>query len=192
MSDHRRDRDGRPDNAPADGTQINELTRTPDYKTGFQTPDPKDVHEEHYTTTPAEDRTGSADHGKYQPVEAQDPREVTGQFDRLATRDPAAMEHAPQAPEFAGAETVAGIGVQDTTLGSGITVAGGLGTESTSLAAGEAGVGLRPGVDQNPGYVPPSEKEPPHFRDRPGDLPAGAPAELQNEVAGEAENHDRL
>lgn len=192
MNDSRNDRDGRPDNAPADGTQINELTRTPDYKTGYQMPDPKDVHEEHYTTTPAEDRTGSADQGKYEPVQAQDPREVTGQFDRLATRDPAAMEHAAQTPEFAGAETVAGIGVQDTTLGSGITVAGGLGTESTSLAAGEAGVGLRPGVDQNPGYVPPSEKVTPHVSEQPGDLPPGARPELKNEVSGEADNHDRL
>ena len=26
MSDYRKDRDGRPDNAPADGTQINELS----------------------------------------------------------------------------------------------------------------------------------------------------------------------
>lgn len=192
MSDSRKDRDGRPDNAPADGTQINELTRTPDYKTGFQMPDPKDVHEEHYTTTPAGDRTGSADEGKYEPVQAQDPREVTGQFDHLATRDPAAMEHAAQVPEFAGAETVAGIGVQDTTLGSGITVAGGLGTESTSLAAGEAGVGLRPGVDQNPGYVPPSEKVTPHVSEQPGDLPPGARPELKNEVSGEAGDHDRL
>jgi hypothetical protein len=192
MSDNRRDRDGRPDNAPADGTQINELTRTPDYKTGFQMPDPKDTHEEHYTTTPAEDRAGSADQGKYVAPQVPNPKEVTGQFDHLATRDPVAMEHAGQAPEFAGAQTVAGMGVQDTTLGSGITVAGGLGTESTSLAAGEAGVGARPGVDQNPGYVPPSQKEPPHFRDQPGDLPSGAPAELKNEVAGEADNHDRL
>lgn len=190
MTDNRRDRDGRPDNAPADGTQINELTRTPDYKTGFQMPDPKDVHEEHYTTTPAEDRAGSADQGKYVAPEVPNPKEVTGQFDHLATRDPAAMEHFLQNPEFVGAETVAGSNVDATALGSGITVAGGLGTESTSLAQGEAG--SRPGADPNPGYTPPSQAAPPHFRDRPGDLPSGTPAETQNEVSGEAGNRDRL
>ena len=61
--------------------------------TGFETRDPKDTDPNTInTTTPADDRVGAADAGKYQPVSVPDAKEITGQFDHLATRDPEAME----------------------------------------------------------------------------------------------------
>ncbi|GAA5514722.1 hypothetical protein Dcar01_03482 [Deinococcus carri] len=179
-------RDGKPDRAPADGEQVNELTGTPDYKTGYQMPDPKDVHVEHYTTTPAEDRVGSADQQEYQPVQSQDPKEVTGQFDRLATRDPQQMEQALQGtPEFAGAQTVAGVGV-DTAAPMDLVapVAIGMGVTSSMATAQETEVEVR---DPNAGYIPPSKEVTPHVREQPGDLLPGTPPEIKAEVAGDTD-----
>ena len=190
MNNDRSDRDGRPDNAPADGTQINEISGTPDYKTGYQMPDRKDHHEEHYTTTPREDRTASADEGKYHAPHVPDPKEVTGAFDHLATRDPAQMDHALQQPEFAGAQTVGDVGVDGTAaLGLVAPLATGMGTTASVATAHDR---QRAASDPNPGYTPPSEMAPPHLGTRPGDLPPGAPAELEPEVEGTERNRDRL
>ncbi|GAA0515073.1 hypothetical protein [Deinococcus depolymerans] len=160
-------------NAPVTGEQ--------GAKTGFDTPDPKDDHQGAYTTTPAGDRVGSADHGRYEPVAPPSAREVTGAFDHLATRDPQSMEHTPQDAEFAGAQTVAGLGGEhlDTivpTAGVGITA-----STVTALESRQAA------VDPNPGYTPPSEQGPPHVSQRPGDLPEGEPSELEHQVHGDTE-----
>ncbi|QLG09499.1 hypothetical protein HLB42_01010 [Deinococcus sp. D7000] len=146
--------------------------------TGFDTPDPKDNHTVVYTTTPGDDRVGSVDHGQGAPAQAAQPAEnITGKYDHLATRDVAAMEHTPEAPEFAGAQTVEG-----------------LGGEALDEVVPTAGLGVNPAAaldpyplvnpDQNPGYTPPSEKVSPHVREQPGDLPPGEPSELQNEIGG--------
>ncbi|MEW6420216.1 MAG: hypothetical protein AB1511_00625 [Deinococcota bacterium] len=180
-------RNGKPDLAPAGGEQVNELTGQPDNRTGDQTPDPKDNHAQRYTSTPQDDRVGSADHGKYQPVEAQDPREITGQFDHLTTRDPAAMEHTPQQAEFAGAETVAGTGfdphLMATPIGAGVGMV-------EHLVANENF--QRGAIDPNPGYTPPSEKVPPHVPQEPGDLLPGTPPEIKAEVAGDEDDDNVL
>lgn len=179
-------RDGKPDLAPSDGTQVNELTGQPDNRTGYQMPDPKDHHEEHYTTSPAEDRAASADQGKYQPVQPQHPREITGQFDHLATRDPEAMEHALQPPEFAGAQTVSGLGFDNRTID-------GLAAANLDVTASLATTAARrnEALDPNPNYIPPSEKVVPHVPEQPGDLPPGVPTELKAEVEG-TEDDNRL
>ncbi|UBV41939.1 hypothetical protein LAJ19_09830 [Deinococcus taeanensis] len=149
-------------------------------QTGFDTPDPKDRHQGAYSTTPPEDRVGSADHMIYEPVEVPSPKEVTGQFDHLATRDPAAMEHTLQEAEFAGAQTVAGLGGE--ALDQVIPTAG-LNMNVSTAAALESRPTVNP--DQNPGYVPPSDQGPARFTERPGDLPQGETSELQHQVKGD-------
>jgi ankyrin repeat protein len=153
--------------------------RPADHRTGFQTPDPKDDHQPFYTTTPADSRVSSADHSTYEPVHMQDPHEITAQFDHLATRDPAQMEHTPQAPEFAGAQSVAGLGSE---LLEVVAPSAGIGLNNTALLAGDS---QRRSADPNPGYTPPSEQGPPHPSERPGDLPQGMTEELQSEVSGD-------
>lgn len=161
-------RDGRPDEdrERRTPTPVNEVTGQPDSRTGFQTPDPKDVHQDRYTSTPAEDRVASADEGKGVTMPAVDPGAVTHQFDHLATRDPEAMEHAPQAPDYAGAQTVADVGVDgallDRTFPAGVDI-----SASTSVATHADR--LSTATDPNPGYVPPSQSAPPH----PGEDPDG-------------------
>jgi len=146
--------------------------------TGFDTPDPKDNHAVVYTTTPGDDRVGSSDQMQGAPPQASESgRDVTGKYDHLATRDVRAMEHTLESPEFAGAETVAG-----------------LGGEALDEVVPTAGLGVHPAAalapypldnpDQNPGYTPPSEKVVPHVREQPGDLPPGEPTELQSEIGG--------
>lgn len=173
-------RDRRPGDLPSGKLPVNELTGQPDAHTGFQTPDPKDDHQEHYATTPADDRVGSSDAGKYVPPQVEDPKAVTGQFDHLATRDPAAMEHALEDPEFAGAQTVAGIGVDSTLMDSVAPVGLGISTGRAFVEEHHQSA-----VDRNPGYTPPSEAGPRHVSEQPGDLPPGATEELKNSVRGE-------
>ncbi|MDK2013180.1 MULTISPECIES: hypothetical protein [unclassified Deinococcus] len=150
-------------------------------QTGFDTPDRKDDHQAAYTTTPAGDRVGSADQGKYQPVEVHSAKEVTGQFDHLATRDVEAMEHTPQDAEFAGAQTVAGLGGEHLDT---IVPTAGVGINASTTIALEH---HREAIDQNPGYTPPSEQGPPRVSQRPGDLPEGETPELQSQVHGDTE-----
>lgn len=161
--------------SPANGPALTGQTGA---RTGFDGPDDKDAHQGAYTTTPADDHVGASDHEKYTPVELPSAKVVTGQFDHLATRDVAAMEHAPQAPEFAGAQTVDGLGgdiLDEVTPSSGLGVSASLGAAVREHSAD---------IDRNPGYVPPSNKAPPHVSERPGDLPEGEPAELESEVQG--------
>ncbi|MDV6373526.1 hypothetical protein [Deinococcus arenicola] len=153
-------------------------------ETGFDTPDPKDHHTVVYTTTPGNDRVGSADHAANQgaahgvgaPPELESAEDITGKYDHLATRDVEAMSHDPEAPEFAGAQTVAGLGGEALdevipTAGLGVNPAAALGRGSR-------------GADQNPGYVPPSEKVVPHVHEQPGDLLPGQSEELGDEISG--------
>ncbi|ANE44980.1 hypothetical protein SU48_11980 [Deinococcus puniceus] len=165
--------------AGADRAVAHEDGRPADHRTGFQMPDPKDDHQPFYTTTPADSRVSSADHSTYEPVHMQDPHEITAQFDHLATRDPAQMEHTLQAPEFAGAQSVAGLGGE---LLDTVAPSAGLGMNNTALLAGDS---QRLAADPNPGYTPPSEQGPPHVSQRPGDLPQGMTEELQSEVSGD-------
>ncbi|UQN05081.1 ankyrin repeat domain-containing protein [Deinococcus sp. QL22] len=165
--------------AGSDKPVAHEDGRPADHRTGFQTPDPKDDHQPFYTTTPADSRVSSADHSTYEPVHMQDPHEITAQFDHLATRDPAQMEHTLQTPEFAGAQSVAGLGGE---LLDTVAPSAGLGMNNTAALAGDS---QRRSADPNPGYTPPSEQGPPHASERPGDLPQGVTEELQNEVSGD-------
>ncbi|WP_295815219.1 hypothetical protein [uncultured Deinococcus sp.] len=148
-------------------------------QTGFQAHDSKDDHQTAYTTTPADDHVGAADHAKYTPVELPSAKVVTGQFDHLATRDVAAMDHALQVPEFEGAETVDGLGGE---LLDEVTPSAGLGVGASLGAAVRE---HHRDIDPNPGYTPPSEQGPPRVSQRPGDLPEGETPELQNEVQGD-------
>lgn len=149
-------RDGRPDEELQRQTPmpVNERTGQPDSRTGFQTHDPKDTHQGVYTTTPEGDRVASADEGKGALLPATDPGAVTHQFDHLATRDPEAMEHLPQAPDHAGAQTIADIGVDgallDRTFPAGVDAG-----VSASVATNADRLGGA--IDPNPGYVPPSQ-----------------------------------
>lgn len=154
--------------------------------TGVETPDPKDSDPSTlYTNTPAQDRVGAADQSgkasQYQEVVLPDAKEVTGQFDQLATRDVEAMEHTPQAPEYAGAESVAVFGVSTTALDA-VVPSAGLGTDMSGAVIDQH---LRSAADQNPNYTPPSKMSPPHLSERPADLPAGEPEELQDQVRGD-------
>ncbi|MFT2721382.1 hypothetical protein ACMT4L_15405 [Deinococcus sp. A31D244] len=150
-------------------------------QTGFDTPDRKDDHQEAYTTTPEGDRVGSADESRYTPVDAPDAREVTGQFDHLATRDVVAMEHAQQDAEFAGAQTVAGLGGEHLDA---IVPSAGVGITASTVTALET---RQAAIDPNPGYTPPSEQGPPRVSQRPGDLPEGEPSELEHQVRGDGD-----
>lgn len=154
------------------------LTGETGAQTGFDGPDDKDAHQGAYATTPADDRVGSANEGKYTPVELPSAKVVTGQFDHLATRDVAAMDHALQVPEFEGAETVESLGsdVLDE-----VTPSAGLGV---GASLGAAVRDHHRDIDPNPGYTPPSNQAPPHVSQRPADLPEGETPELQNEVQG--------
>ncbi|GGL97506.1 ankyrin repeat domain-containing protein [Deinococcus aerophilus] len=154
-------------------------------KTGFDTPDPKDDHQVVYTTTPPEDRVGSSDHGLGAPPEAPSSHDVTSQFDKLATRDVSAMEHTPEDAEFAGAQTVAGLGgenLDEVVPAPGLGVSPGLATSVEPRMRD---------IDPNPGYTPPSEEVPPHVGERPGDLPAGEPAELEHQIRDGTSNKRR-
>jgi len=180
-------RDGRPDEERERRTPIpvNELTGQPDPRTGFQTHDPKDVHQDRYTSTPAEDQVASADQGKGVILPFVDPGEVTHQFDHLATRDPAAMEHALEDPEFAGAETVAGLGASGAEVDRVAPMAGSLAMPASMADAQDR---QRAAYDPNPGYTPPSQEVVPHIGEQPGDLPPGTAPELRAEVRGDTDD----
>lgn len=134
--------------------------------TGVDTPDPKDSDPTTiYTTTPAEDRVGGAETDAagaasgHQPVTVPDAKEVTGQFEHLATRDAGAMEHKPQAPEYAGAQSVAALGTSTAMLDA-VVPGAGLGSDVSGVVAAND---LRAAAaDPNPGYTPPSKMTPPH------------------------------
>lgn len=145
--------------------------------TGFDTPDPKDSDPDTtYTTTPAEDRVGAANAGRFQAVDVPDAKEVTGQFDSLATRNPTDMEHQLQAPEYEGAASTVALG--GTALLDSVIPGEGLGADVSRVVMEEH---LQQAVDQNPEYTPPSKMTPPHQSEEVRHLPSDAARVLQRE-----------
>ena len=144
----------------------------------------RDVHQATYTTTPQDSRVSSSDEGLGAAVAPvmPDPKEVTGQFDHLATRDPEAMDRL-QTPEYAGAETTAGIGSE---VLAGLPAGGDLaGFGGAGMLETGAGVGTGRGTpDANSGYTAPALSGPPHVSEQPGDLPPGESEELKAQVEG--------
>ncbi|MFC3918360.1 hypothetical protein ACFOUS_16790 [Deinococcus metalli] len=124
-------------------------------QTGFEATDVKDHHQVAYTTTPGDDRVGSSDSEKYTPVELPSAKTVTGTFDHLATRDVGAMEHAAQTPDFAGAETVEGLGgdvLDEVAPSAGVGIRRRWARRCWSASATSTRIGLHPA--QQPGAVP--------------------------------------
>ncbi|GAA4014773.1 hypothetical protein GCM10022631_28280 [Deinococcus rubellus] len=168
------------------------MTKRDDPHNDLSTPhDPKDDHESHYTTAPAEDRVGTQDRsiGGIQNQEDHPSGEGAQTFkglNSLVTRDPEAFEHAPQDPAYAGADAPVG------TLG-GMPPAISMPGELSAGVASVATMGLLPGgtiggvmmpdsflardIDPNPSYTPPSEEVPPHPNEGAAGVPAGAPGE---------------
>ena len=143
----------------------------------------RDVHQATYTTTPLESRVSSSDEGLGSAVspDMPDPAAVTEQFDQLATRDPEAMEHRLQTPEFAGAETTAGLvdGATGSVLG-----ANDLALMTTADGLSGTAVGREVGLNRDPnaGYTAPALSGPPHVSEQPGDLPPGESEELKSQI----------
>lgn len=160
------------------------LTGETGAQTGFDTPDRKDAHQGAYSTTPGDDRVGAADSGKYEPVQVESARDITAKFDHLATRDVGAMEKAPQAPEFAGAQTVGGLMPDATVLDAAVPSAG-TGIPTSTAVAVES---RERAIDPNPNYTPPSDRGPAHQPEEPADLPDGETPELKSEVQGNGLN----
>lgn len=107
--------------------------------------------------------------------------EVTAQFDHLATRDPAAMEQAAQAPDHAGAAPTGPFATLGTTpLGAAVAGSDVYGMGSVTAAREET---LRP---LNPEYTPPSQVAPPHVTNETDaaatDLPAGSVLDPEGRV----------
>ena len=98
-----------------------------------------------------------------------DPKEVTGQFDHLATRDPQAMEQTLQRPEYEGAQSAAPLVGSATTAA--VVPAAGLGAVGLESAAA-ANAHVAHLENRNPDYTPPSQVAPPHPDEHPADLPA--------------------
>lgn len=143
----------------------------------------RDVHQATYTTTPLDSRVSSSNEGLGAAVSPvmPDPKEVTGQFDHLATRDPEAMEQRLQTPEFAGAETTAGLGSESLAglpAGGDMAGFGGAGMFETGLGPS----GTRTNADPNAGYTAPALSGPPHVSEQPGDLPPGETEELKSQI----------
>lgn len=162
-----------------------------DPRNDLSTPsDPKDDHESHYTTAPAEDRVGTQNKG-IGGLQNQDDHQ-SGQGDQtfkgrdpLVTRDPDAFEHAPQDAAYAGADApVSGLGSTPTITSTPSDLTAGVAVPSAGLLPGAALGGvtqsdsfLARDIDPNPAYTPPSEEVPPHPNEGAADLPAGAPGE---------------
>lgn len=128
-------------------------------ETGFETPDPKDAHQGQYTTTPANSQVSSSDQMEYAGTELPDPKEVTGQFDHLATRDPVAMEHREQTPERIGAQGQVGMSSAEAALLGAAVPTTGIDLNASTMVARERQMEA---ADPNPGYTPPSERGPAH------------------------------
>ncbi|ADV67894.1 hypothetical protein [Deinococcus maricopensis] len=138
--------------------------------------DPKDDAQRHYTTTPAKDENGARDEtGPGEPM-PQDPdpqetlaRSFKGTDHPAVTRDPYAAERHLQDPDYAGSETVSGISTDTLdALQPGVN----LGFNPVAVTQASPVLGA---VDQNPAYVPPSERGPAHVGEQREDLPADLP-----------------
>ena len=140
----------------------------------------RDVHQPHYTTTPPESRVSSSNEGLGAAVapEMPDPRAVTEPFHHLATRDPEAMEHRLQTPEFAGSTAL------ETGLTPGVLDAVGPGVEGNLAGAAVSPAAADLLTGNNSGYTAPALSGPPHVREQPGDLPPGESTELKSEIEG--------
>lgn len=138
----------------------------------------RDVHQPHYTTTPPESRVSSSNEGLGAAVapEMPDPRAVTEPFDHLATRDPEAMEHRLQTPEFAGSTAL------ETGLTPGVLDAVGPGVEGNLAGAAVSPAAADLLTGNNSGYTAPALSGPPHVREQPGDLPPGESEELKSQI----------
>ena len=159
------------------------MTRNQDPHDDLSTPgDPKDNHQEAYTTVPEQDRAGTQDKGVGGLEQLQDHQSGEGAqtfkgLNSLVTRDPAAFEHAPQDAAYAGADpNPADFG--DVPLSAALP-GNGLGTVSVAPDSS-----LERDIDPNPGYTPPSEGRSSHpsedAANLSGDMPAGAPGEGHN------------
>ena len=143
----------------------------------------RDVHQATYTTTPLESRVSSSNEGLGSAVspDMPDPAAVTEQFDQLATRNPDAMEHSLQTPEFAGAQKPGGL--LDGSAGS-VLSANDLALMTTADALSGTAVGREVGLNREPnsGYTAPALSGPPHVSEQPGDLPPGETEELKSQI----------
>ncbi len=168
------------------------MTKQSDPHNDLSTPhDPKDDHESHYTTAPADDRVGSQDQGigGIQNQEDHPSGEGAQTFkgrNPLVTRDPDAFEHAPQDPAYAGADTPVGnLGGMPPAVSMPGELSGGVASVATTglLPGGNTGGVMLPDpflardIDPNPAYTPPSEERSTHPNEGTADLPAGAPGE---------------
>jgi hypothetical protein len=154
------------------------MTRNSDPRNDLSTPgDPKDNHEEQYTTAPERDRAATQDKGVGGIQELQDHQSGEGAqtfkgMNSLVTRDPDAFEHAPQEAAYAGAAaTPSDLSASPEVLAQ-LSLGGGLG--NTSAVPDSS---LARDIDPNPAYTPPSEMSSPHPREGAADLGAGAPGE---------------
>ena len=163
--------------------------------------DPKDNHQQRYTTAPENDRVGTQDKGvggiqnQEDHPSAQGAQTFKGQ-DSLVTRDLDAFEHAPEEAAYAGAQAVPG------NVGSVpvVSVPGNLSAGIAMTPGATLGGGMMPDsflagdIDPNPKYTPPSEESVPHPNEGAADVPAGAPGErylernLNNTVSDDEEN----
>ncbi len=173
-------------------TGRNSDSKTSDPRNDLSVPgDPKDNHEEHYTTAPAEDRVGTQDKGiggiqnQEDHPSGQGAQTFKGR-DPLVTRDPEEFEHLPQDAAYAGADAPV------SSFGSVPPVASMPG-ELTAGVAAMPSAGLMPGgglggvmqpdpllardIDPNASYTPPSEQVSSHPNEGAADVPAGAPSE---------------
>lgn len=99
-----------------------------------------------------------SEHDEQLHLSGEDAQTFKGHND-LVTRDPEAMEHAPQAAAYAGAARA--------TLSA---------TPIPTLSTGLGTVAVPEGPHhRNPGYTPPSQKAPAHQHESSSDLPEGAP-----------------
>ncbi|AWN23888.1 hypothetical protein DKM44_12165 [Deinococcus irradiatisoli] len=153
--------------------------------------DPKDNHEEHYTTAPPEDRVGTQDRGIGGIQNQEDHQSGQGAQtfkgrDPLVTRDPVEFEHMLQGAAYAGAEgSVGDLGP----VPPAVSVPG----ELSAGVAAMPGAGVVPGatlggvvtpdpflardIDPNASYTPPSEEVSSHPNEGAADVPAGSPSE---------------
>ena len=152
------------------------MTNNSNPKNDLSTPhDPKDNHQERYTTAPADDRVGTQDKGigGIQNQEDHESGEGAQTFkgnDPLVTRDPDAMEHAPEEAAYAGAQAVPGnIGSVPVTAAVPADLTAGMVTTPDPFLARD--------IDPNPNYTPPSEEVSSHPNEGAADVPAGAPDE---------------
>lgn len=149
------------------------MTRNSDPHDDLSTPgDPKDNHQDAYTTAPTQERVATQDKGVGGIEGRQDHQSGQGAqtfkgLNSLVTREPAAFEHAPQDAAYAGADP------DPADFGDVPVIAAlpgnGLGTVSVAPDSS-----LERDIDPNPSYTPPSEGSSPHPNEGAADVSGGA------------------